>query len=80
MLLLHRHHPAATLLKDSHGGHMFHWHEQMCPDMWGLGTGAIQSTDRSGIWASLAVIQGSVWGCLVVGTKAATCMTGTLTQ
>ena len=49
--------------------------------MWGLGTGAIQSTDRIGVWASLAVFQGGVWGCLVLGTKTAkTRKTGTSKQ
>lgn len=47
----------------------------------GLGTGGTTaSTDGGGIWASLAVVQGSVWGCLVVGTKAKACTTGTLIQ
>ena len=48
--------------------------------MWGLGTGTTASTDGGGIRASLAVVQGSVWGCLVVGTKAKACTTGTLMQ
>ena len=45
---------------------------------WARGTTA--SIDGGGIWASLAVVQGSVWGCLVVGTKAKACTTGTLIQ
>ena len=50
---------------------------QKCGD-WARGTTA--STDGGGIWASLSVVQGGVWGCLVVGTKAKTCTTGTLIQ
>ena len=42
--------------------------------------GTTASTDGGGIWASLAVVQGSVWGCLVVGTKAKARTTGTLIQ
>ena len=50
---------------------------QKCGD-WARGTTA--STDGGGIWASLSVVQGGVWGCLVVGTKAKACTTGTLMQ
>ncbi len=38
-ITVHNAHTTATLLKDWHEGHRFHWLRSMCPEMWGLGTG-----------------------------------------